>query len=177
MRDIDTSILIRRGRQDEAIELARLHVDVWKATYSDLAPSEAIELLDEVKRLPYWADATAGMKPGRGVWVVDDGGTLLGVVSIGSSDNPIFEGRAELKHLYVVNDAQNRGLGKQLLHTAINECKAAGDSGMALAVVRQNELARSFYKKMGGVEVSDFTDLGPLWRSENILVAWEFSKA
>lgn len=174
MKNADTSLLIRPGHQDEATKLARLHVDVWRATYSGLAPSKAIELLDEAKRLPYWTHATSIAKPGRGVWVADEGGTLLGVVSLGSSSNSVFEGRAELKHLYVANGAQNRGLGEQLLQHAINECKAAGDFGMALAVVRQNERARGFYKKMGGVETCDFTDPGPLWRSENILVVWDF---
>ena len=174
MINVDHSIRIRRGRQNEAVKLAKLHVDVWRATYSALAPREAVQLLDEAKRLPYWTDATTVTDAGRGVWVADDAGSLLGVVSIGPSAHSVFEGRTELKHLYVVNNAQRRGLGEQLLRTAINECKAAGDAGMALAVVRQNERARSFYKKMGGVEVSDFTDAGPLWRSQNILVAWDF---
>ena len=66
MRSADTSPLIRRGRQDEAIDLAKLHVDVWRATYGDLAPKEAIELLDQAKRLPYWTAATAETNPGRG---------------------------------------------------------------------------------------------------------------
>ena len=174
MINVDPSIRVRRGRQDEVGELARLHVDVWKVTYSDLAPSEAVKQLDEAKRLPYWTKATTIIESGRGVWVLDDAGTLLGVVSIGPSDHSVFEERAELKHLYVANDAQGQGLGELLLCTAINECKAAGDLGMALAVVRQNERARRFYRKMGGVEVSNFTDAGPLWRSDNILVAWDF---
>ena len=175
MKSADTSTLIRRGRPDEAIELAKLHVDVWRATYGDLAPAKAIELLDEARRLPFWMDATAETKAGRGVWVADDGAALLGLVSVGSSDHPDFQGRAEVKHLYVAIGAQGKGLGEKLLQTAITECKAAGDFGLALAVVRQNERARGFYKKMGGAELSSFIDPGPLWRSENILVAWDFS--
>ncbi len=79
--------------------------------------------------------------------------------------------------MYIANGAQGQGLGEKLLQTAIIHCRAAGDFGLALAVVRQNERARSFYKKMGGVEVSSFIDPGPLWRSENILVTWDFSAA
>lgn len=174
MINVDPSIRVRRGRRDEAVELARLHVCVWRATYGDLAPGEAVKLLDEAKRLPYWANATTVAAAGRGVWVAEEAGTLLGVVSIGPSDHSIFAGRAELKHLYVANDAQGQGLGERLLLTAINECRAAGDLGMGLAVVRQNARARRFYRKMGGIELSGFTDAGPLWRSENILVAWDF---
>lgn len=174
MRNADTSPLIRRGRKDEVMNLAELHVEVWRATYGDLAPKRAVKLLDQAKRLPYWTAAIAETKPGRGVWVADDGANILGVVSIGSSDLSIFQGRAELKHLYVVNGAQGQGLGEKLFKAAITYSKAAGDSGLGLAVVQQNKRARSFYKKMGGVEVSNFVDPGPLWRSENILVVWDF---
>jgi len=175
MRNSDISPFIRRGRNDEAMNLAELHVKVWRATYGDLAPKRAIELLDPAKRLPYWTAATAETEPGRGVWVADDGADVLGVVSVGKSDLSIYQGRAELKHLYVVNGAQGQGLGEKLLDTAITQCKAAGDSGLGLAVVKQNKRARGFYQKMGGVEVSNFIDPGPLWRSENILVVWDFS--
>ena len=174
MGDLDPSIHVRRGRPDEAEALARLHVDVWRATYRDLAPSEAVKLLDEARRLPYWTRATTLTEAGRGVWVADGDGTLLGVVSVGASDHPIFEGRAELKHLYVAGDAQGRGVGARLLRRAIDDCQAAGDVGLALAVVKQNARARRFYGKMGGIEVAEFTDAGPLWRSDNILVAWDF---
>jgi len=119
MRNVDTSPPIRRGRKDEAVNLAELHVEVWRATYGDLAPKRAVELLDQAKRLPYWTAAAAVTTPGRGVWVADDGVSILGVVSVGSSDISIYQGRAELKHLYVVNGAQGQGLGEKLLKAAI----------------------------------------------------------
>lgn len=177
MRVTDTSPFIRRGHRDEAMKLAELHVEVWRATYGDLAPKRAIELLDQAKRLPYWKAATAETDPGRGVWVAEDGADILGVVSIGSSDLSIFQGRAELKHLYVANGAQGQGLGEKLFEIATTQCKVAGDSGLGLAVVQKNKRARSFYQKMGGVEVSSFIDPGPLWQSENILVVWDFPAA
>ncbi|WP_130406157.1 GNAT family N-acetyltransferase [Thalassococcus sp. S3] len=169
-----SDVSVSRGRPDEAATLAKLHVDVWRATYSAYAPQKALKLLDEEKRLPYWSAVLASNERGRGAWVARDADTIVGVVSIGSSDNPVFEGRAELKHLYVAKDAQSSGLGKRLLLTAINECKGAGSNGMALAVVRQNERARKFYRNMGGVEGARFVDPGPLWQSENVLVVWDF---
>ncbi|WP_227271787.1 GNAT family N-acetyltransferase [Roseobacter weihaiensis] len=174
MTQIDTSILIRRGRREDAANLAKLHVDVWRATYASLAPVEAKTLLDEARRLPYWQSALVLQEPGKGVWVaVDADEAIRGVISFDASGHPAFEGRREIKHLYVALDAQGQGIGQRLLQMAISECRTAGACGVALAVVRQNALARQFYKKMGGVEIGGFTDPGPLWRSDNIVVAWD----
>lgn len=173
MSDFDASLPIRRGHPDEAGALAKLHVAVWRATYADYAPADAIAALDEGRRLPYWTSALAVDDPGQGVWVVADGSDVLGVVSVGRPQHAAFEGRAEIKHLYVAGSLQGRGLGQRLLRTALDACKAARWPGVALAVVQQNAPARGFYRKIGGVEVGAFTDPGPLWRSENILVAWD----
>ncbi|WP_299734541.1 GNAT family N-acetyltransferase [uncultured Roseobacter sp.] len=113
-------------------------------------------------------------EPGKGVWVaVDADEAISGVISFDMSSHPAFEGRREIKHLYVALDAQGQGIGQRLLQTALAECGTAGACGIPLAVVRQNALARQFYKKMGGVDIGGFIDPGPLWRSDNTVVAWD----
>lgn len=169
------NLTLRRGRPDDAEDLARLHVTVWRATYGDYAPEQAIRLLDTARRLPYWVGALAGDSTGQAVWVVEEAGCILGVISIGPATEPAFKGRMEVKHLYVVETAQGKGLGQRLLTTALHACQNADARGMALAVVQQNDGARQFYRRMGGIEVDRFVDPGPLWRSENIMIAWDFA--
>ena len=168
----DASVSVSPGRPDAAAALARLHVEVWRATYRDYATPEALSRLDEARRLPYWQGALSTEVPGAGVLVAGQDGALLGVVSYGPSEHEAFEGRTEIKHLYVAGNAQGRGIGRRLLTTVLNDEEAARP-GVALAVVRQNERAQEFYKVMGGAEIGTFTDPGPLWRSENIVVAWD----
>jgi hypothetical protein len=48
----------------------------------------------------------------------------------------------------------------------------SGYQGAALAVVAGNHTAISFYQSLGGVCVGKATDVGPVWRSENIILAW-----
>lgn len=160
------SIILRRAQVGEAEVLAKLHVSVWRETYRDYAPDKAIQTLDETRRLPYWAQATVS----EGVWVADDGGEVLGVISFGPSQHEAFGGRVEIKHLYVALNAQGQGVGRRLLEKALELC---APGGVALAVVRQNTTARSFYARLGGVECGAFSDPGPLWLSENIVVAWD----
>ncbi|MCT4684934.1 MAG: hypothetical protein N4A39_14515 [Roseicyclus sp.] len=52
--------ILRPGRPDDAENLARLHVSVWRETYRHLAPPEALRRLDAAHRLPYWRRTPAG---------------------------------------------------------------------------------------------------------------------
>ena len=151
---------------NEAEALAQLHVSVWRETYRDYAPADAIRLLDEAHRLPCWTKAIEE----RGVFVADGGQDPLGVISFGPSEHAAFGGRVEIKHIYVAQAAQGLGLGRRLLREVLD---LVAPQSVALAVVRQNEAARRFYARLGGVECEAFTDPGPLWRSENIVVAWD----
>ena len=165
-----TEFVIRRARPHEASALAHLHVSVWRDTYRDYAPAEAIRLLDEDRRLPYWTKAIAETGKAAGVFVADEGQGPLGVISFAPSDHAAFGGRVEIKHLYVAQAAQGMGLGRRLIGSVLDQ---AAPKGVALSVVRQNEAARRFYARLSGVECGAFTDPGPLWRSENIVIAWD----
>ncbi len=104
--------------------------------------------------------------------VASENGRLIGLVSFGSSDNDLLEGRAEIKHLYLNGMWRGRGLGRHLVQMAFQDLALSGHTGIGLAVVEDNASARAFYKSMGGQETVVFTDPGPIWKSTNILVTW-----
>ena len=164
---------LRDATDADAAELAALHVEVWRTTYGHLAPAEAIERLDEAKRLPYWQRITEATASDSGAIVAVSDDAIVGVVSFGPSSSEAFAGAVEIDHLYVRASARGTGTGRALLLAAFERLTGLGHRRAALAVVEQNEAARRFYAAMGGVEVDCFTDPGPLWRSSNVLVAWE----
>lgn len=165
----------RPARPEDATALAALHVEVWRATYANLATPEALEQLDETRRLPYWQAtlASTDMMTGAFVAVSPDG--LLGVASFGPSTQPEMAGAAEIKHLYVRQAARGTGVGRRLLEECLEHLEELGAERAALAVVAENENARRFYRAMGGTEGANFTDPGPLWRSSNIVVSWDLN--
>ncbi len=172
-RDAVPAIELRTGFVGDAEKIARLHVAVWQATYRTYAAPEAIAALDETRRLPYWREWLSSADPRKGAIVAWQGEVLVGVTSFGPSTHEIFSGRMEVKHLYVDQNAQGQGVGARLLRACFDQMQSTRKNGVGLAVVRQNENARRFYRVMGGVEVAEFIDSGPLWKSENILVAWD----
>lgn len=161
------------GSPEDAVPLAKLHVEVWRETYLQIAPPEAVLRLDETRRLPYWRATLASQEPDVGAVVGKADGVVAGVVSFGPATHSALGGAAEIKHFYVRGPARGNGLGKRLLHAAFSRLRACGYAEAALAVVRENEGARRFYETMGGVEAGAFIDPGPLWRSSNIVVKWK----
>lgn len=163
--------ILRPARADDAPALAALHVAVWRQTYGALAPPEAVARLDERLRLRQWAEAL--VDPTRATWVAEGEGKMLGLASTGTPGEPLFGTRGEIKHLYVAAGARRSGLGARLLQAGRAALTKASFAGAGLGVVAQNAPARAFYAKMGGREAGTFTDPGPLWRSDMVLVVWD----
>lgn len=167
---------LRFANPGDASELASLHVEVWRQTYHDIAPADALSILDEARRLPFWRVVTTASDTDVGAIVASRGDNIVGVVSFGHPTHRAFDGMAEITHLYVRESARGLGLGRTLLMAGLNHLRRRGCEAAGLAVVKQNEDARRFYRTCGGIETGTFQDQGPLWRSENILVQWTLSE-
>ena len=50
---------------------------------------------------------------------------------------------------------------------------AFGYSSAALGVVVGNEPAITFYRSLGGRMIGQYTDPGPIWRSDNLIFVWD----
>ena len=163
----------RRAGPADAPALARLHHQVWLDTYGSLAPASAIAALGLDHRLSTWAKLLATEDPVT--LMAHDGDHLAGLVTFGAATSPIFGALAEVRHLYVDAGFRSQGHGLRLLTAALIALRDAGHPGAGLAVVEDNHRARAFYLSAGGAETARFTDKGPLWRSQNRLISWQFS--
>ena len=161
---------LREAVPGDAEAVAAFHVAVWRETYAGIAPKVAFDTLDAARRLPGWQARLGDTQPGTVVAEDDDG--IAGLVSWGAPGEALFGARGEIKHLYVAGRARRQGLGARLLEVARQGIAGAGFDGAGLAVVRENAAAIAFYRALGGREAGAFTDPGPLWKSDNILMVW-----
>jgi len=166
------SVRIRPAVPADAEGIAALHVEVWRDTYRHLAPADAIRLLDQTRRLPQWQAILDPLHSDTGALVAEVAGQPVGVIAHGPARHPALRAATEIKHLYVHRKAQGSGVGRALLMAAFGWLRDGNCPEVALAVVHQNTKARAFYRRMGGRECGTFVDPGPLWRSENVVVAW-----
>jgi len=77
---------------------------------------------------------------------------VVGCVALGRLE----EGVCEMKHLYVIPDAQGRGIGRSLVHRLIREAKAMGYKQMRLDTVPSMRSARRLYTAFGFREIESY---------------------
>lgn len=171
------SLTIREAVPSDADAIAALHVEVWRRTYRDLAPPPAYDTLDQAARRRSWNAILGDVRPGAATLVAEKDGRLAGFAHGGAPGNDAFGGRGEVKYLYVATGFARQGIGRILLARLAARLAAFGYRGVALGVVAGNDPALAFYRALGGEVIGRYTDPGPLWRSDNLLCAWDDAQA
>lgn len=167
------SVSLRPAVPADAERIAALHAAVWQATYRDLATPAALAALTEAHRLRQWRQALAEPDAETVTLVAEIEQRIVGFVRAGLAKEPLFGGRGEIKYLYVDQAQARRGIGRLLLARVAQILQAQGHDALALGVVAGNEPAIRFYEVLGGRLIGRYTDPGPLWRSDNLLYAWD----
>jgi ribosomal protein S18 acetylase RimI-like enzyme len=166
-----TEIAIRAARPADALAIAELHVAVWRATYRDLAPPEALRALDLPRRLAQWDAMLA--KAERTILVAEREGRIVGIGTAGAATVPELGAHGEVLYLYVDPRHAGGGIGRALMGRLARALHSQGYSSVALGVVAGNQPAIDFYGKLGGRLAGYYIDPGPLWRSRNQIVIWD----
>ncbi len=132
--------MIRSALLSDAPDLARLHVECWRETYTGLLPDGEIAARTEAMRLDQWLSC---LKQGATHIAILPG---LGFAQAGpqrdASRREVYP--EELYCLYLLRAGQGRGYGRDLL--------AAVRSGRAMTalVLEGNVRACTFYQASGG---------------------------
>ncbi|OUS37363.1 hypothetical protein A9Q94_06025 [Rhodobacterales bacterium 56_14_T64] len=166
-------LYLRQARLSDCDQIAEFHLRIWRLTYGNIAPAQAIEALDFDRRQGQWrAKLSAARKLSLTLLAEDETGNILGLCDLAESEILDFPDAIEVTHLYLDSTVRGLGVGRIFLHLArdwLDECKR---SDLVLAVVEQNKQALAFYQACGGQPVGEQLDKGPLWRSENVIIWW-----
>lgn len=170
------SVLIRPALPPDAARLAEVHVTSWRETYAGLMPPGFLARMTDdamrVRREQQWA-YTLQEGPDR-VQVAELGGALVGFASGGAvRPHSVLAGDydAELFTLYLLREAQGRGLGRLLVAALARELHGRGYQGLALWVLASNG-ARQFYARLGGRELGQKTEAMPGGELTEVAVGW-----
>ncbi|WP_321786208.1 GNAT family N-acetyltransferase [Burkholderia pyrrocinia] len=168
-----TGISIRSANIDDAQAIADFHVKVWRHTYRDLAPAHAHVVLDEDYRGKRWREKLASNDSSQLVLVAQTDDRIVGIGAAGAPSEPTFEGRGEIKFLYVDPEYKRRGIGRTLLAQLATHLSGLRYRGAALSVVKGNASAIAFYEALNARVAGETIDAGPIWRSHNIVMVWD----
>ncbi len=149
--------VIRRAEEADADALAALGRDTFIETFAHLYPPKDLEAFLEQTYTPA-AFARFLMTPGQAMWIAEKDGRAIGYVHAGPCALPhpeVTEDCGEVKRLYVRREAQNLGLGRRLLTTALDWLEAPGRR-LWIGVWSQNTGAQRLYGRFGFEKVGEY---------------------
>lgn len=145
---------IRKALLSDVREIARVHVDCWKTTYTNIIPNEYIRKLTYEKREKLWEQVI----PNGNVFVAeDDNGQVIGFADGGIERTGEYKDyKGEMYSIYILKNYQGQGVGRQLIHAVVCELIELGLHSMIVWVLKDNTSCH-FYEKMGGKTVASKT--------------------
>ncbi len=148
---------IREAWVSDAPALARVHVNAWRTTYRGMLPEDRLANLSYERREQGWNEVLT-LPPERRHFVFvaeDQTGQVVGFSSAGpeTSDDAYYKG--ELYAIYILEACQRQGLGRRLMHAAVEALAAGGYTAMLLWVLADNNGARRFYETLGGRPIKE----------------------
>ena len=145
-------IVIRAARADDARGIAEVHVAAWRATYRGIVPESYLDGLSVDEREARWRTLDMPYRPGFAFVAVDGAGIgrVVGFASGGPRRDGPDDYEGELYAIYLLREAQGRGVGRRLVAAVARELAARGLRSMLLWVFRDNQPARGFYETLGG---------------------------
>lgn len=143
--------VVRPAEIADAGAIAAVHVDSWRTTYRGLLPDDFLASLEPAAYEDRWRRTLTG-GTGR-VFVAEDEGQVVGFASGGRERAGEDGFSGELYAIYILEQAQGRGHGRQLAKAVVQGLREMKLEDMIVWVLRDNHPARHFYERLGGVYV------------------------
>ena len=164
--------VIRPAQIDDALAMARVHVDTWRTSYVGIVPDEHLTNLSYERSQARWIEHLSNPQGETHAFVAE---AQLGQIVAIASGGPLREAwdnlDGELYVLYVLKSFQGMGYGKLLVRRIAQELANKGYHSLVIWVLKDNPACR-FYEKLGGKRVGEkvvevggkeLTDVGYGW--------------
>lgn len=161
---------IRKADESDALDIAKVQVDSWRTTYKGIVSDDYLDRLDYKKREEVWKKAVV---QNTAFLLIGNEDETVGFAVGGperSEEHVGFDG--ELYAIYLYEEAQGNGGGRQLFDAVVSDLIERGFESMIIIALEDNP-ACGFYEKMGGVVIGkekseiggdEFTELVFGWR-------------
>ncbi len=146
--DRDTTFRARQAGPDDVGAIARIEVETWRATYPGMLPDRVLVGMSERRQKGAWSGLVR-YRPGDVIVIEETDAGIVAFGNCGAQRDPSLPYSGEIFTLYVAPDAQNRGVGRQLIGALFERLLQSGKSSALIWVIRANP-SRFFYEHLGG---------------------------
>lgn len=138
-------VKVRAATLEDTKEIARLYMSLQRH-HGRLQPANPRYKVANTK----WREvARAAIEnPKADVFVVEDGGTIIGMMKLSYADKP-WGLSCEVDTMIVDSRRRNRGIGAVMLEAAERRAHDAGAAGLRVDVLIENYDGRRFYERAG----------------------------
>jgi GNAT superfamily N-acetyltransferase len=131
----------RKANIQDSPGLAYVHVHSWRTTYKGIVSENYLQSLSIEEREQKWVQILSGT---HHTYVCElDDGKIIGFVSFGKERSGEYEG--ELYAIYLLEEYQGKGIGKELLKIAATRLKEQGYNSMWIWVLKENPSKHFYY--------------------------------
>ncbi|WP_299743958.1 GNAT family N-acetyltransferase [Rossellomorea sp. y25] len=131
----------RKANLQDSPGLAYVHVHSWRTTYKGIVSENYLQSLSIEEREQKWVQILSGS---HHTYVCElDDGQIIGFVSFGKERSGEYEG--ELYAIYLLEEYQGKGIGKELLEIAATGLKKQGYNSMWIWVLKENPSKHFYY--------------------------------
>lgn len=132
---------------EDAAGIAKVHVDSWRTTYKGIIPDDFLSKLSYEQRTKLWDRII----PEEGNYVVvaeASEGRIIGFASGSKRDTNTVPNSSDLTSIYLLEEYQGQGIGKQILKHIFLHFKSLGYQKIFVDVLADNK-TRHFYEYYG----------------------------
>ncbi|MFC4558999.1 GNAT family N-acetyltransferase [Virgibacillus kekensis] len=144
------SIKIRKATQQDAQQIAKVHVDSWRTTYRGIVPDSLLDSMSYDKREKKWKRKI----PEDILFIAEkNDGMVVGFASGGNERQQLYTGYdSEVYAIYILNEYQKRGIGRRLIRAVAQELSKQGFKALLIWVLEDND-SKHFYEAIGGQQL------------------------
>lgn len=139
--------MIRFAEYKDIEQIAKIHVTLMKKTYVGIWNQSYLDSLNIEAKIKQLQGIIK--RDDRKIIVYEENEEILGFVICVFFSRFIGNGLCDV--LYVRDDCQGRGIGKELVYAACEVLKSLGVSSMDIYCAKGNVKAENFYRKLGAV--------------------------
>jgi len=134
---------IRRATQTDLQDIAAIHIESWKDSYSDVLPAKFLggQIDSDFKR--YWNEIDIQIED---IVMVAARESIVGFLAVWCRPIPFID------HLHVRPSQRSKKIGSALMKTVAKELVNEGHKTAYLWVFENNKKAIRFYERLGGIQ-------------------------
>jgi GNAT superfamily N-acetyltransferase len=143
---------VREARQEDALAIARVHVDSWRTSYRGIVPEGFLAAMSYKDFEERWREWLRGVESPHWAYRVAEfpSGRIVGFACGGPRQGPAYAGYdGELFALYLLREHQRAGIGQRLFGSVARGLAEGGSSSLLAWVLARNP-SRRFYEAVGG---------------------------